>query len=157
MPLDLSQMLPFSTGQFLCALLSIIYSTASFWPSYGHYLVHIVLTSSVLMPETDTMLCSGFCAVSVTNLSHFFCAFGLSRFLFFFSSFLPSHLRFFFLPFPLPFPLWPPHSSFGARPGTLSRPLPPGVQEGVKVTLDCAQATFISYDKMVISLKGGEM
>uniref|UniRef100_A0A8C6XT74 Cleavage and polyadenylation specific factor 1 n=1 Tax=Naja naja TaxID=35670 RepID=A0A8C6XT74_NAJNA len=30
-------------------------------------------------------------------------------------------------------------------------------QEGVKITLDCAQATFISYDKMVISLKGGEI
>ncbi|KAM8811110.1 LOW QUALITY PROTEIN: cleavage and polyadenylation specificity factor subunit 1 [Eudromia elegans] len=30
-------------------------------------------------------------------------------------------------------------------------------QEGVKVTLDCAQAAFISYDKMVISLKGGEI
>lgn len=31
------------------------------------------------------------------------------------------------------------------------------VQDGVKMTLDCAQATFISYDKMVISLKGGEI
>uniref|UniRef100_UPI0012934276 cleavage and polyadenylation specificity factor subunit 1-like n=1 Tax=Lonchura striata TaxID=40157 RepID=UPI0012934276 len=31
------------------------------------------------------------------------------------------------------------------------------VQEGVRITLDCAQATFISYDKMVISLKGGEI
>ncbi|XP_015682353.1 cleavage and polyadenylation specificity factor subunit 1, partial [Protobothrops mucrosquamatus] len=30
-------------------------------------------------------------------------------------------------------------------------------QEGLKITLDCAQATFISYDKMVISLKGGEI
>ncbi|NWY08125.1 CPSF1 factor, partial [Nothoprocta ornata] len=30
-------------------------------------------------------------------------------------------------------------------------------QEGVKLTLDCAQAAFISYDKMVISLKGGEI
>uniref|UniRef100_A0A8C3S0H6 Cleavage and polyadenylation specificity factor subunit 1 n=1 Tax=Chelydra serpentina TaxID=8475 RepID=A0A8C3S0H6_CHESE len=29
--------------------------------------------------------------------------------------------------------------------------------DGVKVTLDCAQAAFISYDKMVISLKGGEI
>ncbi|XP_069636319.1 cleavage and polyadenylation specificity factor subunit 1 isoform X2 [Haliaeetus albicilla] len=48
-------------------------------------------------------------------------------------------------------------AAFGAGPGALSRPLPPGVQEGVKVTLDCAQATFISYDKMVISLKGGEI
>uniref|UniRef100_A0A8B9N0T4 Cleavage and polyadenylation specific factor 1 n=1 Tax=Accipiter nisus TaxID=211598 RepID=A0A8B9N0T4_9AVES len=37
--------------------------------------------------------------------------------------------------------------------------LPPSLSplEGVKVTLDCAQATFISYDKMVISLKGGEI
>uniref|UniRef100_A0A8C3UGI6 Cleavage and polyadenylation specificity factor subunit 1 n=1 Tax=Catharus ustulatus TaxID=91951 RepID=A0A8C3UGI6_CATUS len=31
------------------------------------------------------------------------------------------------------------------------------IQEGVRMTLDCAQATFISYDKMVISLKGGEI
>ncbi|XP_054023473.1 cleavage and polyadenylation specificity factor subunit 1 [Dryobates pubescens] len=31
------------------------------------------------------------------------------------------------------------------------------IQDGVKMTLDCAQATFISYDKMVISLKGGEI
>uniref|UniRef100_A0A803TS76 Cleavage and polyadenylation specificity factor subunit 1 n=1 Tax=Anolis carolinensis TaxID=28377 RepID=A0A803TS76_ANOCA len=31
------------------------------------------------------------------------------------------------------------------------------IQEGVKITLDCAQAAFISYDKMVISLKGGEI
>lgn len=38
-------------------------------------------------------------------------------------------------------------------------PLPAstGTQEGVRITLDCAQAAFISYDKMVISLKGGEM
>lgn len=34
---------------------------------------------------------------------------------------------------------------------------PTGTQEGVRITLDCAQAAFISYDKMVISLKGGEM
>lgn len=34
---------------------------------------------------------------------------------------------------------------------------PLGTQEGVRITLDCAQAAFISYDKMVISLKGGEM
>lgn len=34
---------------------------------------------------------------------------------------------------------------------------PVGTQEGVRITLDCAQAAFISYDKMVISLKGGEM
>lgn len=27
----------------------------------------------------------------------------------------------------------------------------------MRITLDCAQAAFISYDKMVISLKGGEM
>lgn len=32
-----------------------------------------------------------------------------------------------------------------------------GVQEEVKITLDCSQADFIAYDKMVISLKGGEM
>uniref|UniRef100_A0A452HAF7 Cleavage and polyadenylation specificity factor subunit 1 n=1 Tax=Gopherus agassizii TaxID=38772 RepID=A0A452HAF7_9SAUR len=31
------------------------------------------------------------------------------------------------------------------------------IQDGVKITLDCAQAAFISYDKMVISLKGGEI
>jgi hypothetical protein len=30
-------------------------------------------------------------------------------------------------------------------------------QEGVKMTLDCAQATFIDNDKLVISLKGGEL
>ncbi|XP_014394185.1 PREDICTED: cleavage and polyadenylation specificity factor subunit 1 [Myotis brandtii] len=34
---------------------------------------------------------------------------------------------------------------------------PPCTQEGVRITLDCAQAAFISYDKMVISLKGGEI
>ncbi|XP_043925808.1 cleavage and polyadenylation specificity factor subunit 1 [Protopterus annectens] len=39
--------------------------------------------------------------------------------------------------------------------GTTSFPL--RVQEGVKFTLDCAQAAVISYDKMVISLKGGEI
>ncbi|XP_052540356.1 cleavage and polyadenylation specificity factor subunit 1 [Tympanuchus pallidicinctus] len=31
------------------------------------------------------------------------------------------------------------------------------MQDGVRLTLDCAQAAFISYDKMVISLKGGEI
>ncbi|KAH1178426.1 cleavage and polyadenylation specificity factor subunit 1 isoform X1 [Mauremys mutica] len=31
------------------------------------------------------------------------------------------------------------------------------IQDGVRITLDCAQAAFISYDKMVISLKGGEI
>lgn len=31
------------------------------------------------------------------------------------------------------------------------------VQEGVRITLDCAQAAFISYDKLVLSLKGGEL
>lgn len=31
------------------------------------------------------------------------------------------------------------------------------VQEEVRITLDCSQATFIASDKMVISLKGGEM
>uniref|UniRef100_A0A2K6AD35 Cleavage and polyadenylation specificity factor subunit 1 n=1 Tax=Mandrillus leucophaeus TaxID=9568 RepID=A0A2K6AD35_MANLE len=39
--------------------------------------------------------------------------------------------------------------------GTTAFPL--RTQEGVRITLDCAQATFISYDKMVISLKGGEI
>ncbi|XP_073536234.1 cleavage and polyadenylation specificity factor subunit 1 isoform X3 [Phyllobates terribilis] len=39
--------------------------------------------------------------------------------------------------------------------GTTSFPLKP--QDGVRITLDCCQATFISYDKMVISLKGGEI
>lgn len=33
----------------------------------------------------------------------------------------------------------------------------PGMQEEVRLTLDCAQSDFIAYDKMVISLKGGEM
>lgn len=32
-----------------------------------------------------------------------------------------------------------------------------GTQDGVRITLDCAQAAFISYDKLVVSLKGGEM
>ncbi|KAM9776273.1 cleavage and polyadenylation specificity factor subunit 1 [Syngnathus typhle] len=39
--------------------------------------------------------------------------------------------------------------------GTTSFPL--RVQEEVKITLDCSQADFIAYDKMVISLKGGEI
>ncbi|CAH2286336.1 cleavage and polyadenylation specificity factor subunit 1 isoform X1 [Pelobates cultripes] len=39
--------------------------------------------------------------------------------------------------------------------GTTSFPLKN--QEGVRISLDCSQATFISYDKMVISLKGGEI
>ncbi|XP_031803231.1 cleavage and polyadenylation specificity factor subunit 1 [Sarcophilus harrisii] len=39
--------------------------------------------------------------------------------------------------------------------GTTAFPL--RMQDGVKITLDCAQAAFISYDKMVISLKGGEI
>jgi len=30
-------------------------------------------------------------------------------------------------------------------------------QDGVKFTLDCAQAAFISSDKLVISLRGGEL
>ncbi|XP_075705549.1 cleavage and polyadenylation specificity factor subunit 1, partial [Rhinoderma darwinii] len=30
-------------------------------------------------------------------------------------------------------------------------------QDGLRISLDCCQATFISYDKMVISLKGGEI
>ena len=32
-----------------------------------------------------------------------------------------------------------------------------GPQEGVVITLDGAHATFISSDKLVFSLKGGEM
>lgn len=32
-----------------------------------------------------------------------------------------------------------------------------GAQEGVVITLDGAQATFISPEKLVFSLKGGEM
>ncbi|XP_026144258.1 cleavage and polyadenylation specificity factor subunit 1 [Carassius auratus] len=39
--------------------------------------------------------------------------------------------------------------------GTTAFPLRP--QEEVKITLDCSQASFISSDKMVISLKGGEI
>uniref|UniRef100_A0A2K6FR77 Cleavage and polyadenylation specificity factor subunit 1 n=1 Tax=Propithecus coquereli TaxID=379532 RepID=A0A2K6FR77_PROCO len=39
--------------------------------------------------------------------------------------------------------------------GTTAFPL--RTQEGVRITLDCAHAAFISYDKMVISLKGGEI
>ncbi|XP_043546870.1 cleavage and polyadenylation specificity factor subunit 1 isoform X1 [Chiloscyllium plagiosum] len=39
--------------------------------------------------------------------------------------------------------------------GTTSFPL--RIQDGVKIMLDCAQAAFVSYDKMVISLKGGEI
>ncbi|XP_053718091.1 cleavage and polyadenylation specificity factor subunit 1 [Synchiropus splendidus] len=39
--------------------------------------------------------------------------------------------------------------------GTTAFPL--NVQEDVKITLDCSQADFIAYDKMVISLKGGEI
>ncbi|XP_041105203.1 cleavage and polyadenylation specificity factor subunit 1 [Polyodon spathula] len=39
--------------------------------------------------------------------------------------------------------------------GTTAFPL--RVQDEVKITLDCSQATFIASDKMVISLKGGEI
>lgn len=39
--------------------------------------------------------------------------------------------------------------------GTTAFPLK--VQEGVRFSLDCCTAAFISYDKMVISLKGGEI
>ncbi|XP_063777126.1 cleavage and polyadenylation specificity factor subunit 1 isoform X2 [Pseudophryne corroboree] len=39
--------------------------------------------------------------------------------------------------------------------GTTSFPLKP--QDGLRISLDCCQATFVSYDKMVISLKGGEI
>ncbi|XP_032830400.1 cleavage and polyadenylation specificity factor subunit 1 isoform X1 [Petromyzon marinus] len=38
-----------------------------------------------------------------------------------------------------------------------STAFPLRIQDGVKMTLDCAQATFVSYDKIVISLKGGEI
>ncbi|KAH9362193.1 hypothetical protein HPB48_002171 [Haemaphysalis longicornis] len=30
-------------------------------------------------------------------------------------------------------------------------------QEGVKISLDCAQACFLNYDRLVLSLKGGEL
>uniref|UniRef100_A0A8C3API0 Cleavage and polyadenylation specificity factor subunit 1 n=1 Tax=Cyclopterus lumpus TaxID=8103 RepID=A0A8C3API0_CYCLU len=39
--------------------------------------------------------------------------------------------------------------------GTTAFPL--RVQDEVKITLDCSQSDFIGYDKMVISLKGGEI
>ncbi|XP_061753334.1 cleavage and polyadenylation specificity factor subunit 1 isoform X2 [Nerophis ophidion] len=39
--------------------------------------------------------------------------------------------------------------------GTTAFPL--RVQEEVKITLDCSQSDFIAHDKMVISLKGGEI
>ncbi|XP_037549569.1 cleavage and polyadenylation specificity factor subunit 1 [Nematolebias whitei] len=39
--------------------------------------------------------------------------------------------------------------------GTTSFPL--RIQEEVMITLDCCQSDFIAYDKMVISLKGGEI
>ncbi|XP_043073522.1 cleavage and polyadenylation specificity factor subunit 1 [Puntigrus tetrazona] len=39
--------------------------------------------------------------------------------------------------------------------GTTAFPLRP--QEEVKITLDCSQSSFITSDKMVISLKGGEI
>uniref|UniRef100_A0A669BVD2 Cleavage and polyadenylation specificity factor subunit 1 n=1 Tax=Oreochromis niloticus TaxID=8128 RepID=A0A669BVD2_ORENI len=39
--------------------------------------------------------------------------------------------------------------------GTTAFPL--RVQDEVKLTLDCCQSDFIAYDKMVISLKGGEI
>lgn len=51
-----------------------------------------------------------------------------------------------------------PRGGMAKRVGICLGSLPPtGTQEGVRITLDCAQAAFISYDKMVISLKGGEM
>ncbi|XP_078335129.1 cleavage and polyadenylation specificity factor subunit 1-like isoform X2 [Crassostrea virginica] len=31
------------------------------------------------------------------------------------------------------------------------------IQEGVRIALDCCQASFMSYDKIVLSLKGGEL
>uniref|UniRef100_A0A4W5QAZ0 Cleavage and polyadenylation specificity factor subunit 1 n=1 Tax=Hucho hucho TaxID=62062 RepID=A0A4W5QAZ0_9TELE len=39
--------------------------------------------------------------------------------------------------------------------GTTAFPL--RIQEEVKITLDCSQSTFIGSDKMVVSLKGGEI
>lgn len=39
--------------------------------------------------------------------------------------------------------------------GTTAFPL--RMQDEVKITLDCSQSDFIAYDKMVISLKGGEI
>lgn len=39
--------------------------------------------------------------------------------------------------------------------GTTAFPL--RIQDEVKITLDCSQSDFIAYDKMVISLKGGEI
>uniref|UniRef100_A0A3B4WPW0 Cleavage and polyadenylation specificity factor subunit 1 n=1 Tax=Seriola lalandi dorsalis TaxID=1841481 RepID=A0A3B4WPW0_SERLL len=39
--------------------------------------------------------------------------------------------------------------------GTTAFPL--RVQDEVRITLDCSQSDFIAYDKMVISLKGGEI
>uniref|UniRef100_A0A4W6BTU9 Cleavage and polyadenylation specificity factor subunit 1 n=1 Tax=Lates calcarifer TaxID=8187 RepID=A0A4W6BTU9_LATCA len=39
--------------------------------------------------------------------------------------------------------------------GTTAFPL--RIQDEVKLTLDCSQSDFIAYDKMVISLKGGEI
>nr|XP_023831451.1 cleavage and polyadenylation specificity factor subunit 1-like [Salvelinus alpinus] len=39
--------------------------------------------------------------------------------------------------------------------GTTAFPL--RIQEEVKITLDCSQSSFIGSDKMVISLKGGEI
>ncbi|XP_060076994.1 cleavage and polyadenylation specificity factor subunit 1-like [Ylistrum balloti] len=30
-------------------------------------------------------------------------------------------------------------------------------QEGVRITLDCAEAAFMSYDRLILSLKGGEL
>uniref|UniRef100_A0A4W3GPJ6 Cleavage and polyadenylation specificity factor subunit 1 n=1 Tax=Callorhinchus milii TaxID=7868 RepID=A0A4W3GPJ6_CALMI len=39
--------------------------------------------------------------------------------------------------------------------GTTAFPL--RMQDGVRIMLDCAQAAFVSYDKIVISLKGGEI
>ncbi|XP_072014167.1 cleavage and polyadenylation specificity factor subunit 1-like isoform X2 [Amphiura filiformis] len=38
-----------------------------------------------------------------------------------------------------------------------STSFPMKVQEGVKLSLDCSHAIFISYDRLVVSLKGGEI
>ncbi|XP_014670530.1 PREDICTED: cleavage and polyadenylation specificity factor subunit 1-like isoform X2 [Priapulus caudatus] len=38
-----------------------------------------------------------------------------------------------------------------------STAFPLKIQEGVKISLDCAQASFAAFDRLVISLKGGEL
>ncbi|XP_070574061.1 cleavage and polyadenylation specificity factor subunit 1-like [Ptychodera flava] len=43
----------------------------------------------------------------------------------------------------------------GLTDGSTQFPLK--IHEGVKISLDCAQAAFVMYDRLVISLKGGEI